>query len=86
VKFRRQHPLNRFIADFYCHEAKLVVEVDGGYHEDEEQQLYDAGRSKKLEEFGIRVIRIANEEVEQDLDGVVRKIRNWLLRSLPPSL
>ncbi|MFH1160030.1 MAG: endonuclease domain-containing protein [bacterium] len=44
VKFRRQHPINRFIADFYCHEARLVVEVDGGYHEEEDQQGLDFGR------------------------------------------
>ena len=62
VKFRRQHPINRFIADFYCHEARLIVEVDGGYHEEEDQQAYDRGRTRELEEFGIRVIRFTKDE------------------------
>ncbi len=85
MKFRRQHPINHFIADFYCHEAKLIVEVDGGYHEDEEQQDYDIGRTKELEEFGLRVIRFTNEEVKEDLDGVVRRIRNSLPHPPTPS-
>jgi len=78
MKFRRQHPINRFIADFYCHEARLVVEIDGGYHDKEEQQKYDAGRTKELEEFDIRVIRFTNAEVEENLAGVVIRIKNLL--------
>ena len=79
VKFRRQHPINRFIADFYCHEARLIVEVDGGYHEEEEKKkAYDLGRTRELEEFGIRVIRFMNEEVEEDLEGTVERIREVL--------
>ena len=85
MKFRRQHPINRFIADFYCHEARLVVEIDGGYHDEEEQQKYDAGRTKELEEFGIRVIRFTNAEVEENLAGVVMRIKNSLLKPPSPS-
>jgi len=79
MKFRRQHPINRFIADFYCHEAKLVIEVDGGYHEDDDQREYDIGRTAELKEFGILVVRFTNEEVEQDLEVVIQKIRDCLL-------
>jgi len=78
VKFRRQHPINRFIADFYCHEAKLLIEVDGGYHDEEEQWEYDTGREKELENLGIRVIRFTNDEVEQNLEGVVEVIQKQL--------
>ena len=86
VKFRRQHPINRFIADFYCHEARLIVEVDGGYHGEEDQQACDLGRTREVEEFGIRVIRFANEEVEEDLEGVVDRIRSALPHPPAPSL
>ncbi len=78
VKFRRQHPINRFIADFYCNEKKLIVEIDGGCHEDEDQAAYDIGRTKELEEFGIRVIRFTNEEVEIDLEDVLVRIKKFL--------
>jgi very-short-patch-repair endonuclease len=85
IKFRRQHPIDRFIADFYCHEAKLVIEIDGGYHEEEDQKARDVGRTRELEGFGIRVIRFTNEEVEEDLEGVVRRIRECLPHPPAPS-
>ena len=75
VKFRRQHPLNVFIADFYCHELKLVVEIDGVIHSQTEQREYDIGRTGELDRFGIKVIRFANEDVLYDTESVLRKIR-----------
>ena len=78
LKFRRQHPILRFIVDFYCHEKRLVIEVDGGYHQEMEQQEYDLGRSQELEQFGIRVIRFKNYEIEEDIDFVIRKIEGFL--------
>ncbi len=62
-KFRRQHPIFRFIADFYCHELKLVIELDGEIHDSKERQEYDLNRSYKLNEFGITVLRIRNEVI-----------------------
>src|SRR6185503_983069 len=53
-KFRRQHPLNMFIADFYCHQKKLVIEIDGGIHDVADQKEYDIGRTEELTQFGIR--------------------------------
>lgn len=53
LKFRRQHPVNTYIADFYCHQLKLVIEVDGGYHADTDQKIKDEERTKALEEVGI---------------------------------
>jgi very-short-patch-repair endonuclease len=67
AKFRRQHPLGRYIADFYCHEALLVVELDGAVHDDVDQAEYDELRQKEIEERGLTVLRIKNEEVIRSL-------------------
>jgi very-short-patch-repair endonuclease len=72
IRFRRQHPINFFIADFYCHEVKLVVEIDGEIHND--KMDYDDGRSAEMEKFGIVVIRFTNYEVETNIVTVVNKI------------
>ena len=72
VRFRRQHPINFFIADFYCHEVRLVVEVDGEIHNDKLD--YDDGRSAEMEKFGIKVIQFTNKEVENSTEEVIRKI------------
>lgn len=67
VRFKRQHPILYFIADFYCHKAKLIIEVDGGYHNIPEQYLYDTNRDSELEELGIKVIRFTNKQVLNDI-------------------
>lgn len=64
-KIRRQHPIWRFIADFYCAEAKLVIEIDGDSHAESDQEEYDKARTEWLEERGYRVIRITNEDVHK---------------------
>ena len=74
IKFRRQHPISRFIADFYCHELKLVIEIDGGYHDDREQHELDTGRENELKELGLTIIRFRNEEIARDILGVLDKI------------
>ncbi len=73
VRFKAQHPIDIFIADFYCHQAKLVIEVDGEIHK--QQKQYDEGRTADLERLGIRVIRFTNREVLQQLDAVVDQIK-----------
>jgi very-short-patch-repair endonuclease len=73
-KFRRQHPINDFIADFYCHERKLLIELDGGYHQEQSQSEYDKGRTFQLTELGITVIRFTNEEVTTNLSSVLKQI------------
>ena len=85
VRFKRQHPIDIFIADFYCHQYKLVVEVDGEYHNDEEQLEYDEGRTAELERFGITVIRFTNDEVMANVDRVVVEIEKYLTDELPPT-
>lgn len=72
VRFRRQHPIYRFIADFYCHAARLVVEVDGGIHNS--QKEYDEGRTAEMERFGIKVIRFRNDDVEKNIEDVIYRI------------
>ena len=64
-RFRAQHPIDIFIADFYCHLLKLVIEVDGEIHKSEDQLEYDIGREADLEKWGIKVVRFTNEEVSQ---------------------
>ena len=77
-KFRRQHIIADCIVDFVCIEKKLVVEVDGGYHENEEVAEYDKLRSDLLESLGYKVIRFTNEEVLVDTDNVLSKISEAL--------
>ena len=77
-KFRRQHPIDKFIADFYCHECKLIIEIDGEYHNDSEQQEYDMGRVYELSELEVKVIRFTNEEVLKEMEVVLAKIKAHL--------
>ena len=81
-KFRRQHIIGNFIADFVCLSKRLVIEVDGGYHTDDTQQGLDEGRAEELKQLGFEVIRFTNEEVLNNLDKVVHQITEKL-SSLP---
>jgi very-short-patch-repair endonuclease len=82
LQFRRQHPINRFIADFYCPKIKLVVEADGGIHEIPEHQAYDIGRSEILNDFGIKVIRFTNEQIIEDIESVIKIIEEESIKLL----
>ena len=73
-KFRRQHPLHLFIVDFYCHELGLIIEVDGAYHEEQEQVEEDMKRTELIKFQGLKVLRFTNKEVLTDVDIVVKKI------------
>jgi very-short-patch-repair endonuclease len=73
-KIRRQHPIWRFIADFYCAEAKLVIEIDGESHVEPEQKEYDQARTEWLEERGYKVIRIMNEAVYKHPEDALNEI------------
>ena len=74
-RFKPQHPMYSFIADFYCHELKLVIEVDGGIHNLPENKQYDVNREYVLKEFGMEVIRFTNEEVANDIENVLQRIK-----------
>ncbi|MFM6835361.1 MAG: endonuclease domain-containing protein [Dolichospermum sp.] len=75
-KFRRQQVIDRFIVDFYCHEVKLVIEVDGEIHN--YTQVEDAIREEFLESLGLRVVRFKNEDVLFRIEGVLEEIVQWL--------
>jgi very-short-patch-repair endonuclease len=75
-KLRRQHVIGKFIPDFYCAQAKLLIEIDGDTHVEPDQADYDAARTAWLEERGYRVIRFDNRRVHQNLEGVLEVIRN----------
>jgi very-short-patch-repair endonuclease len=72
IKFRRQHPLGPYIVDFYCPAHRLVVEIDGEFHRYQADQ--DQARTQELEDYGYKVIRFWNYEVEQNLDAVLDTI------------
>ncbi len=80
-KFRRQVGFGPYIADFYCAEMKLVVEADGSQHA--EQMAYDAARTEFFTRQGFRVMRFWNNDVLQNLDGVLTMIREVLLAGMP---
>ncbi|HET8654865.1 MAG TPA: endonuclease domain-containing protein [Longimicrobiaceae bacterium] len=82
--FRRQHALERFVLDFYCPSARLCVEVDGGVHDEADQQERDRARSDALAALGIRVLRVRNEEVLENPRAVLRRIEAELSRARLP--
>lgn len=82
-KFKRQYPIGRYIADFVCIEAKLIVELDGGQHA--EQQEYDAKRDAFFNSEGFRVVRFWNPEFLKNQDGVARQLLALLVGGRTPS-
>lgn len=82
ARFQRQKVLGRYIADFYCAEAKLVVEVDGPSHQGEEARLYDQRRTAFLEEYGLAVLRVNNEAVLKHFNEVCDAIHVTIQRRL----
>ncbi len=79
-RFRNQHAIGSFIVDFYCHEAKLAIEVDGEYHEEETQKGIDAERTRLLEASSVKLIRFTNKAVLSNLGEVLKSIRTNLKR------
>jgi very-short-patch-repair endonuclease len=72
LKFRRQHPIGTFFVDFYCHEQRLAIELDGASHDDRGQ--YDLDRERYLISLDLRIVRFGNDDVLRDLDNVLRAI------------
>ena len=75
LKFRRQHPVGRYIVDFYCAARRLAVELDGGQHFTIEGQAYDRRRTEYLARREIRVLRFTNNELFENTEGVLELIR-----------
>ncbi len=74
AKFRRQHPIENYIADFYCDEHKLIVELDGGQHFTEEGIAKDVIRTQRLNDLGIKVLRFDNRQVLTQIESVLAEI------------
>lgn len=72
--FRRQHPMGRFIADFYCHPVKLVIELDGSIHQKYDVIIRDMERSKMMESWGITILRFENDRVLDNIEYVMTTI------------
>ncbi len=83
-KFRRQYSVDRFVLDFYCPELKMAIELDGSVHDVPEQKEYDAERQKYIEKFGIRFVRIRNEEIAGNAEMAFARIEE-AIRDLTPS-
>ncbi|QTN19792.1 DUF559 domain-containing protein [Brevundimonas sp. AJA228-03] len=82
-KFRRQYPIGRYFADFACEKLKLVIELDGGIHDDEAQRLNDEHRHHEIETLGWSILRFPNEKVTSDLAGVLARIGDHAKLSRP---
>jgi len=82
VRFSRQKVLGKYIADFYCAKAKLVIELDGSGHYTTEGKQYDEERTAFLEEYGLTVIRIANTEIHHHFPDVCKHLDNAVKQSL----
>jgi len=85
-KFRRQHSIGSYIVDFVCIEKKLVIEIDGDYHLDEEQKKYDQLRTEFLNDSGFTEIRFSNEDIQKNISTSLSKIREYLREDHPPLL
>ena len=82
-RFRRQVILGRFIADFACHDARMIVELDGATHSTDEEIARDAARSAALAAQGFDILRFTNEDVYSNLDGVLETVRMRLMELRP---
>ena len=76
--FNRQKPLRNYIVDFYCKPLKLVIEVDGGYHFEEEQKLKDNERQQVLESLGLHFLRFHDEEVRKNLQVLIKANNDYI--------
>jgi len=77
-KFRRQHPISIYIADFYSHKLRLVIEIDGSIHDSTEAKLDDEKRQKDLENLNLTVIRFTNEQVKNQVESVIEIVSSTI--------
>ena len=86
VKIYKQRIIDNFIADFYCHSARLVIELDGSQHYTNQGKAQDAARTEILERYGIYVLRFSNKDIDESFEGVFRmidKVINERIGNLP---
>lgn len=78
MKFVRQYPIGKYIADFVCRDKKLVIELDGGQHNEDKNIIYDNERTKFIESKGYKIIRFWNNEIDSNLDGVYERLLEFI--------
>lgn len=78
LKFRRQQIIDGFVVDFYCNSLRLCVEIDGEIHDQEEQKEYDVERDKKIKSHDLKLLRLTNDEVINDFEKVIQKIKEFI--------
>lgn len=78
VKFKRQHPIGDYIVDFVCREKWLIIELDGSQHNEDENILKDNQRTKYLESRGFKVLRFWNNDVDNNIEGVILEIKKYI--------
>ena len=78
LEFRRQHPIGDYVVDFVCRKQKLIIEIDGGQHNFEENKIYDIERSSYLNKLEFKVLRFWNNDIDGNIDGVFEIIENHL--------
>ncbi|HEY3386501.1 MAG TPA: endonuclease domain-containing protein [Saprospiraceae bacterium] len=79
VKFRRQHPIKGYVADFYANSLKFIIELDGGYHNNSVQKFYDKDREDILNDYNIDFLRFTNDEVLHNINHVLSVIRERII-------
>ena len=79
-KFRRQHALGRYIADFYCARARLVVEIDGAIHQDPDRRLEDSVREEEISSRGLSIVRFTNDEVLKQTENVLQRLQAQIVQ------
>ena len=77
-KFRRQHPISIYVADFYCHKLNLVIEIDGSIHDSEEAKSNDKRRQQDLEDLNLKVIRFTNHQVKNEIESIFEMISSTI--------
>lgn len=78
LKFKRQEPIDKYIVDFVCYSKMLIIELDGGQHNEQKNIISDKERTKVLESFGYKVIRFWNNDINNNLEGVLLDIEKYL--------
>jgi very-short-patch-repair endonuclease len=77
-KFRRQHPIGLYVADFYCHKLKLIIEIDGCIHNLEEPKINDKKREKFFVDLGYTVKRFTNKQVQNDIEFILSEVNSFI--------
>ena len=78
LKFKRQFPIGKYIVDFICHEKMLIIEIDGGQHNEDNNIEKDIERTKYIESLGFKVIRFWNNDISENIEGVLNKIEDYI--------